>query len=102
MHHGSVAACAIGHRPIARNRQVRYVSGFEKRGQQIEQATLRAAGLIELIQDEQASAHQAAIASAQKYRGSTRQYVNRSPESIWKSWPIQKQKIQLPKNEARE
>ena len=36
-----------------------------------------------------------------KYSGSTRQYVNRSPESIWKSWPIQKQKIQAPKNEAR-
>ena len=30
----------------------------------------------------------------------TRQYVIKSPDSIWKSWPVQKQRIQVPKNAA--
>src|SRR6202012_2345731 len=63
-------------------------------------AALRSAELIKLVQDQDTTSHRAAIARTQKYSGTTRQYVSRSPESIWKSCPIQKQKIQLPKNEA--
>ena len=81
----SKAARAIRQRSVSRNCQVRLVTGLKKCRQQIEQATLSAAELIELVEDQQTPVHRMAIARTQKYTGSTRQYVNRSPESIWKS-----------------
>jgi hypothetical protein len=102
MHLSSTGARASRQWAVARNRKVNPVPEFNKSRQQIEQAALSAAQLIELVQEEQALAHRTAIARTQKYTGSTRQYVNRSPESIWKSCPIQKQKIQVPRNEDRE
>ena len=57
VHHGSAVARAIGQWSVARNHQVHCVTGVNKCRQQIEQATLSAAQLIELIEDQQAPVH---------------------------------------------
>src|SRR5208337_5647784 len=68
--------------------------------QQLHQRLLRAARIAELVQDEQPHARTAS-ARTQKYTGSTRQYVSRSPEAICTTCPDQKQSIQVPKKERR-
>ena len=69
-------------------------------GEQVEQGLLRAAGVAELVEQEQLHTRTAS-ASTKKYTGSTRQYVSRSPDAICTIWPAQKQSIQMPQKARR-
>ena len=57
MHNGSAAARAIGQWSVTADGDVSSVTSLDKGRQQIEQATLGAAELIELVQKQQAGAH---------------------------------------------
>src|ERR1041385_151954 len=92
---GSRAARRVEQRPGTWRRDESFPSTIANRGQQVEQTSLAAAQFAELLK-EQDLHRRTAIASTQRYAGSTRQNVSKSLENIWNICPIQKQTIQVP------